>query len=323
MSKKDHDSEWFVSPLLTRRAVRLEPEEEARLLRVAQQGDADMTRDVVERILLSHLLHIIHVARRYRRSGIALEDLVQDGAYALIRDAIRKYDPKKAKFTTYSQFWLRRQFQEHLRKNRDPVCYPNRFNLQIQAAWRCSRRLEKQLGRAPTDREILTALRRDAQFRTNADVRSFKWILMWYLDKHHIQLDRPIGDESDGRTKHGSMDMVPDAIFTDDMVDIRMRAGRLTTAILRMVKGLKGRHKTVIIRRFGLDARTPETLDAIGKRFGVTRERVRQIQEAALRQLCISFAEEYDIRLTPAKMGDAVCAVGECVMRAKDASRST
>ena len=245
---------------------RISPEEEIRLAKRVQRGD-DEAR---QRMIHANLRLVVKIALDYEGLGLPLSDLINEGNIGLMK-AVERFDPAKGcKLSTYSSWWIKQGIKRALANQGKTIRLPLHLVEKI-ARMRLERlRLLDDLGHEPTDEELGQAL----------GLSPRKVSLMRRVSKRPSSLDAPLSAES--ITELG--ELVPDEAATipdRELIDNNMSA--LLHALIRL---LPDREVEILTRRFGLDGDETATLEEIGQQFGVTRERVRQLQNAALAKLC-------------------------------------
>jgi RNA polymerase sigma factor (sigma-70 family) len=221
------------------------------------------------RLVEANLRLVIHIARTYTQRGLALADLVQEGNIGLTRAAERFEHQRNLRFSTYAGWWIRQAVTRALADQSRTVRIPAHLSEQIRQLNRVHRQLQADLGREVTAAEL-------AQETGLAPERVEE---MLRLQQSTLSLDAPIGEDSDSVLG----DVIPDESAPDPAaVGDEARMGRILSSALR---GLAERERTVLELRFGLGTESPQTLEEIGARFGVSRERIRQIEALALKRL--------------------------------------
>jgi RNA polymerase sigma factor (sigma-70 family) len=249
-----------------RRIKLLDAAEEQALARRARAGDAEAERHLIE----ANLRLVISLARRYVHRGLSLLDLIEEGNVGLLH-AVRKFDPDRGtRFSTYATWWIRQAIVRALANQARMVRLPVHVELLLSRYAKAQRALQQELGRTPTPDELA-----DRLGRTVEQVEDLEHL----RQQRTLSLDAPAGSGGTGSLQ----DVIPDPEGPPGAglaAALRARAD-----LAGVLQDLSDPERRVITGRFGLDGEEPMTLEAIGKQMGVTRERVRQIEAAALKRL--------------------------------------
>jgi RNA polymerase primary sigma factor len=242
----------------------LTPGEERELARRKDLGDEAAKRRLIE----SNLRLVMSITRNYTKAGVPLLDLIQEGNLGLIR-AVEKFDYKRGfKLSTYATWWIRQAVTRALADQGRTIRLPVHVAEQVRRAQRSRRQLAQKLNRDPTVEEIA----QDAGF-TVERVRE-----LFDLVEDPVSLETPVGD---GESMVADLIEDERAESPDGASADRARGVELAAAVER----LNPRMRHVVTRRFGLDGKPPQTLEDVGTDLGITRERVRQLETRALREL--------------------------------------
>ena len=243
----------------------LTPEEESDLARRKSEGDVEAGRKLVE----ANLRLVVSIAKRYTGRGMSFLDLVQEGNLGLMK-AVEKFDYAKGyRLSTYATWWVKQSITRSLADQSRTIRLPVHMVEAVNKIRRAQRSLSVKLGREPSMEEVAE--------EGNMSGKRVAELIQASGDT--VSLETPVGDEEGSNLG----DFVADDAnaSTEDKAESFL----LREEIDSMLQGLNPREREVIILRFGLETGHPLTLEEVGKRFNVTRERIRQIETAALRKL--------------------------------------
>jgi RNA polymerase primary sigma factor len=238
--------------------------QEVELTKRIERGDQQAKRTMIE----SNLRLVVSIAKRHRHQGLPFLDLIQDGTLGLTR-AVEKFDWRMGfKFSTYATWWIGQAVVRGLADKARTIRIPVHIAERMQTLNRAERMLWMELGREPTLEEV--AERAGLSLRQALEVEA--------AARASISLDQPLGERDDAL--FGDM-VAAEGPMPEESVEDRLRNEALWTALAL----LDERQQTVIVLRYGLRGSEPKTLDKIGRRLGVSRERVRQLETEALKHL--------------------------------------
>lgn len=243
----------------------LTPQDEIRLAARIKRGDADARAHMIK----ANLRLVVKIAHDYSNFGLPLLDLISEGNIGLMK-AVERFDPKKGgKLSTYAAWWIKQSIKRALANQSKTIRLPVHLVDKISKMRRVSMRLGERLGREPTDAELAKEL----------DMPVAKVTQLREISVRPASLDAPIGD--DDATEFGEI-VGDDAAMTPFEM---LRDKTMRDEVRDLIQELDEREAMILTLRFGLDGSKPKTLEDVGRKFRVTRERVRQIQNIALTKL--------------------------------------
>ncbi len=243
----------------------LTPKEEIELAARIKKGD----KKAREHMIKANLRLVVKIARDYDGIGLPLLDLISEGNIGLMK-AVERFDPAKGgKLSTYGSWWIKQSIKRALANQSKTIRLPVHLVDKISKMRRTAMKLQEMLGHEPTDEELA-----DEMGMTASRVRQMRQASI-----RPASLDAPIGDDE----SNNFSDVVQDENATSPYDNLEDKT--VTDMLQDMVKHLDSREATILRFRFGLDGGSEKTLEEVGEKFGVTRERVRQIQNLALKKL--------------------------------------
>jgi RNA polymerase primary sigma factor len=241
-------------------------EEEVRLTNLVKQGD----KAALDRLVKANLRFVVSVAKQYQNTGLSLPDLVNEGNIGLMRAAKSFDDTKGFKFISYAVWWIRQSILNAIGENALMVRIPTNKRILKNKVRKAHEALEQELDRIPHTEELAEALGMDADEVDEA----------LQLHGDHVSIDAPIGEDEEG----SFLDLIIDsqAKSTDEKINHRES---LVRELGRSMETLDKRQKQMLCLLYGIGIEYPLSLEDIGRKYDLTRERVRQIRDKALIKL--------------------------------------
>jgi RNA polymerase primary sigma factor len=254
----------------------LTPAEEIVLAKRIKKGD-EAAR---EHMIKANLRLVVKIARDYEGQGLPLLDLINEGNIGLMK-GVERFDPTKgAKLSTYASWWIKQAIKRALSNQSKTIRLPDHVVDKLANIRRAEVKLHELLDREPTDEELADHLR--------LDVRRVK--IYRQASKAPVSLDAPLSDDDSDQVSEIVADPNAAAPFE------RLVKETDTALLKEVLGGLTDREKAILAMRFGLNDGVEKTLEEIGKVFGVTRERIRQIESEALKKLRVKMEQRDTMR---------------------------
>jgi RNA polymerase primary sigma factor len=254
-------------------------DEEVTLARRIRRGD----KAARDHMISANLRLVVKIAMDYKDFGLPLLDLISEGNIGLIK-AVERFDPRKGgKLSTYAAWWIKQSIKRALANPTKTIRLPVHLVDKISKMRRTAMQLTEQLGREPTDEELAAELQ----------IPTSKVAHLKSVSVRPASLDAPIGEEGDSATFG---EIVGDDSAVSPYEGLREK--NLNTDLSDMVNSLDKREAEIIKLRFGLEGREELTLEEVGKKFHVTRERIRQLEYLALTKMRKAMAKHEAVRTT-------------------------
>ncbi|MEM6886279.1 MAG: sigma-70 family RNA polymerase sigma factor [Verrucomicrobiota bacterium] len=245
----------------------LSREEEIALSRKVQKGN----KKARQQMIAANLRLVVKIAKEYNGYGLPLSDLISEGNLGLIR-AVEKFDPERGtKFSTYASWWIKQAVRRALANQSKTIRLPVHVIDKLTRINRLNSQLTEELGREPDEQELADEL----------EMSTKKLNMLRRASQHTLSLDQPVGNDENNTSS--LTDLVQDFGAVDPSIELETQ--NMHELVKDSLDILNERELKILGLRFGLDGNKPLTLAEIGEEFGVTRERIRQLQNGALQKL--------------------------------------
>ncbi len=231
--------------------------------------DIEKGQEARDHLIKANIRLVVNIAKKYRRYSSSFLDLIQAGNVGLIR-AVDKFDYKRGnRFSTYATWWIRRSVLRHLNQKERTIRLPNYLSSRIRKIHRVRKDLMTKLSRTPTNEEI----------GNKVDMSANEVGRLLSYSQRSISLDQPIGNDSDSDLQS----YIENKNAPNPFVQVRQNL--MSEDVMDALNDLTDREARILILRYGLNGSRKHTLKELGEIFGITRERIRQLQKGALRKL--------------------------------------
>ena len=251
----------------------LSAKEEFDTARLIKEGTLSQSKIALDKLVQANLRLVISIAKKYVGQGVLFMDLVQEGSLGLIK-AAEKFDYKKGfRFSTYATWWIRQTIIRAIANHSKTIRIPVHMAEKIRKYKNIYSKLSSELNREPSDEEILSELKLP---------KEKLFLIRKAMEREPISLDMPIGDEINLE------DYIPDDVHITP--EMKIEKSLLKSDMEEILKILTAREQEIITQRFGIGNVQIQTLEELGRKMGFSKERIRQIEEKAVRKL--RFAKE-------------------------------